>query len=58
MDLFGNDVVRGEIFLSMDYPKWGKVRLGSVQMVEIVDLSGEEVVHDELFLDRSIAYLI
>ena len=71
MDLFGEDVVRGEIFLSMGYPKWGKVKLGSVQLielcdevfprwgkVELVDLSGEGVVHDDLFLDRSITYLV
>ena len=55
---FGEDVVRGEIFLSICYPRWGKVRLGSVQMVELVDLSNEGVVRGEFFLGRSVAYLI
>ena len=43
------------LFLSMFYPKLGKVRLGSVQrMVELVDYISEEIVLDELFLYRSI----
>ena len=35
----------------------GKVRLGSLQMVGLVDLLGKEAVGYPLFLDRGITYL-